>query len=165
MIEGLDYLSVDLSSPGAMARMDLTRMACPDSTFQAIYCSHVLEHIPDDRKAISELYRVLRPGGWAVLEVPITADKTHEDPSVVDPEERKKHFGQRDHVRRCGPDYVERVRSAGFVVQVLCSTDLAAETDCRRMGFLPAPLFFCRKPSHGNALQQGPPRQAPGRSQ
>ena len=156
-IEGLDYLSVDISSPRAMVKMDITNINYPDNCFQVIYCSHVLEHIPNDRKAIAELYRVLCQDGWAVLQVPITVERTYEDPAIVEPEERKKHFGQWDHVRRCRPDYVERMRSAGFVVQVFRSTDLVTEADCTRMGFQSDRLIFCcKKPSPNNALQRTP---------
>lgn len=145
-IRHCEYLSVDLDRSRAMAQMDITNIDFPDNTFSVIYCSHVLEHVPNDRRAISELYRVLKPDGWAVLQVPITAEHTYEDPAITDPEERKKHFGQWDHVRRCGPDYIERMRSAGFAADCLRATDLVTEADCARMGFLPGRrIFFCRK--------------------
>jgi SAM-dependent methyltransferase len=147
-LKNLNYLSADLSNPRAMVQMDITNINYPDNTFSVIYCSHVLEHVQNDRKAIAELYRVLRQDGWAVLQVPITVERTYEDPAIIEPEERKKHFGQQNHVRRCGPDYVERMRSAGFVAEVLRTTDLANESDCARMGLQPdTMIFFCRKPS------------------
>ncbi|MFC1895145.1 class I SAM-dependent methyltransferase [Thermodesulfobacteriota bacterium] len=147
-IENLDYLSADLSNPRAMVQMDITNINYPDNSFSVIYCSHVLEHIPNDRKAIAELYRVLCQDGWAVLQVPITAERTFEGPAIIEPEERKKHICKLDHVRRCGPDYIERMRSAGFIAQALCATDLVTEADCAKMGFQPDRLiFFCRKPS------------------
>jgi SAM-dependent methyltransferase len=156
-IKNLDYLSADLSNPRAMVQMDITNINYPDNTFSVIYCSHVLEHTPNDRKAIAELYRVLRQDGWAVLQVPIMADRTYEDPAIIEPEERKKHFGQWNHVRRCGPDYVERMRSAGFVAEVLRATDLANGSDCARMRFQSdRVLFFCRKPSPNNGMQPTP---------
>src|SRR5262249_12426105 len=77
---------------------------------------HVLEHVPDDRRAMREFYRVLKPGGWAILLVPITVERTFEDPAVVDPAERLRLFGQEDHVRRYGPDYGDRLSEAGFAV-------------------------------------------------
>ncbi|MFH7321145.1 class I SAM-dependent methyltransferase [Desulfurivibrio sp. D14AmB] len=151
-INNLDYLSADLSSPRAMVKMDITAINYPANSFSIIYCSHVLEHVVDDRKAIAEFYRVLSPGGWAVLQVPIMARETYENPAIIEPEERKKHFGQWDHVRRCGPDYVERISEAGFAVQVFRGTDLAPKADCAMMGFDPNRLIFsCRKPlSDGN---------------
>lgn len=152
-IANLDYLSADLNRARAMVQMDITDIHYPDNSFSVIYCSHVLEHIPDDRKAIAELYRVLRPGDWALLQVPITAERTYEDPTITEPEERKKHFGQWDHVRRCGPDYVERIRAAGFDAQVLRATDLVTEADCARLGFQRDRLiFFCRKASADESL-------------
>ena len=147
-LEYLNYLSADKSNPNAMVQMDITSINYPDNFFHVIYCSHVLEHIPDDRKAISELYRVLCQDGWALLQVPVTADETYEDPSIIDPKERISHFGQWDHVRRCGPDYAERIKNVGFVVQVLRANELLSQADCARMGFEANMLvFFCRKTS------------------
>jgi SAM-dependent methyltransferase len=114
----IDYLSADLSSPNAMVKMDITNIQYPDETFDVIYCGHVLEHVPDDRKAMREFYRVLKPGCWAILDVPITADRTFEDPEVIDPQERERLFGQFDHVRRYGPDYKDRLIEADFSVTV-----------------------------------------------
>lgn len=147
-IKNLEYLSADISNPEAMVQMDITDIHYPDNFFSVIYCSHVLEHIQDDRKALAELYRVLGPDGRALLQVPVSAEKTYEDPAIVEPEERLKHFGQSDHVRRCGLDYVERIRAAGFAVTVLRAIDLVTGADCARMGFHPNSLiFFCEKPS------------------
>jgi SAM-dependent methyltransferase len=84
----INYLSADLSAPDAMVKMDITDIQYPDNTFDVIYCSHVLEHLQDDRKAMGEFYRVLKPGCWAILQVPITADTTFEDPTVISPKER-----------------------------------------------------------------------------
>jgi SAM-dependent methyltransferase len=150
-IKSLDYLSANLGeSFNPMVQMDITDIRYPDNTFSMIYCSHVLEHVPEDRAAISELHRVLQPDGDALLQVPIMAERTYEDPTIVDPEERKRHFGQRDHVRRCGPDYVDRMREAGFSAEVLRATDLISEAECDRMGIKPHGLMFlCRKPADG----------------
>lgn len=102
-----------------MERMDIMDIHYPDASFDAIVCNHVLEHVADDERALLELYRVLRPGGWALLQVPIDASKaeTFEDPTVTDPRERERIFGQHDHVRIYGRDYVERLRAAGFSVR------------------------------------------------
>ena len=113
-----DYLSVDLDGSKAMRAADITNLNFPDDHFDAVVCNHVLEHIPDDRRAISELFRVLRPGGWASLLVPRIDGRTDEDPAVTDPEERARRFGQSDHVRIYGDDYFERLRLAGFDVEV-----------------------------------------------
>ena len=79
-ISSLDYVSADLFDPNAMLKADISNIPCPDESFDVVYCSHVLEHVEDDRKAIAEIYRVLKKGGQAVILVPITAEKTIEDP-------------------------------------------------------------------------------------
>lgn len=116
----LDYLSADISSPIAMTRMDITDIHLPDNQFDCIICYHVLEHIPDDRKAISELFGVLKHGGWAILQSPVdlNRDETFEDPDIVIAEERERVFGQKDHVRIYGKDYKCRLEEAGFLVKV-----------------------------------------------
>jgi hypothetical protein len=117
-LPNVDYLSADLVSPKAMIRLDLTQIPHPDASFDVIYVSHVLEHIPDDRRAMREIHRVLKPGGWAVLLVPMFGATTREDPTVVDPAERERLFGQDNHVRMYGHDgeYERRLREAGFDV-------------------------------------------------
>ncbi|HEX2076857.1 MAG TPA: methyltransferase domain-containing protein [Longimicrobium sp.] len=142
------YLTADLDSPRAAARMDVTDIRHPDESFDVIFCSHVLEHVPDDRRAMAEFFRVLRRGGWAILLVPITADATYEDPTVVDPAERLRLFGQEDHVRRYGPDYVDRLRQAGFEVATTRVTDLVSADDAVRMALTPAAgdIFHCTRP-------------------
>jgi SAM-dependent methyltransferase len=101
-----------------MLTSDITRLGLATGSFDAILCVHVLEHIEDDRLAICELYRVLKPGGFAVLQVPLDyeRDKSYENPLIVSGRDRKKHFGQSDHVRVYGRDYLERLRRAGFRV-------------------------------------------------
>lgn len=117
------YLSADLHSPQTMVQMDITHIQYRDNSFDVIICNHVLEHIVDDRKAMSELYRVLKPGGWAILQVPISPllSRTLEDPNIIAPEEREKVFGQSDHVRIYGKDYIDRLERAGFSVQAYSS--------------------------------------------
>lgn len=111
-----DYLSIDLDGSQAMMAMDLTELEFPDESFDIVVCNHVLEHIPDDRKAIGELYRVLKPGGWGSVQVPMKGDVTQEDLSITDPGERIRLYGQADHVRQYGRDFVDRLASAGFEV-------------------------------------------------
>ena len=140
------YLTADLLNPRAMVKMDITDIQYPDDTFDVVYCSHVLEHVPDDNKAMRELRRVMKPDGWAILMVPITADKTFEDPTITDPAERLKAFGQEDHVRRYGPDYLDRLREAGFSVKVTRAQDFLAEEDIVRMGIdRHEEIFHCTK--------------------
>lgn len=117
-IPGIDYLSADLAADKAMVRMDITAIDYPEGSFDVIVCNHVLEHIPDDRRAMRELHRVMRPGGWGILQVPMSLAlaQTLEDPNVTTPAERERVFGQSDHVRLYAGDYVERLESCGFDV-------------------------------------------------
>ncbi len=147
---GDGYLTADLLKTEVMESMDITDIAWPDGSFDVIYCSHVLEHVADDRQAMRELCRVLAPSGWAMLNVPITANETIEDPSETDPMERIRRFGQKGHVRRYGPDYMERLTAAGFEVTRISAGDLVADANIERYGLAdPASedLFYCsRKP-------------------
>lgn len=144
---GKGYITADLESPNVNLKMDITDIQLKDGVFEAIYCSHVLEHVSDDRKALREFHRVLKPGGWAILLVPITTEKTFEDPSVTDPKERLRLFGQEDHVRRYGPDYLDRLKEAGFAVQVVKPSDFLKADEIRHMGITPAAgdIYFCTK--------------------
>lgn len=117
--KNIDYLTADLNPEQVMVKMDITAIQFPDNTFDAILCNHVLEHIPDDRQAMKELFRVLKPGGWAILQVPVSKvlEQTYEDFTITSPLEREKHFGQKDHVRIYGNDYPQRLKGAGFIVE------------------------------------------------
>jgi SAM-dependent methyltransferase len=116
--EAVDYVSADLDSPLAKVQLDATDMPFSDETFDFAICVHVLEHIPDDRQALREFFRVLRPGACTVFQVPPSdLAVTREDPEVTDPHERERLFGQYDHVRLCGADYPDRVAEAGFEVE------------------------------------------------
>ncbi len=117
----IDYLTADLDPTSAMVAMDITQVPLPDASVDVVFASHVLEHVPDDRAAMAELHRVLRPDGWAVLQVPMWGATTREDPSVTDPAERARLFGQDDHVRMYGHDgvYRQRLEDAGFAVEVV----------------------------------------------
>jgi SAM-dependent methyltransferase len=134
---GAGYLTADLVDPLAMVKMDVTSIGYPDRSFDVICCSHVLEHVPDDRKAMREFRRVLADDGWAILLVPITSDRTFEDPAITEPSERRNVFGQEDHVRRYGPDYADRLREAGFTVEVTGVNDLVDRDEAARMGLSP----------------------------
>lgn len=145
--EGGDYLTADISSGDAMIKMDITRIQYPHESFDYILCSHVLEHVLDDRKAMRELYRVLKHDGWAILMVPI-ADSltTYEDPSIVDPAERELAFGQYDHVRLYGHDFIDRIAEAGFKVEKTGVSDLATGAEALKMGLKKSDhIFFCTK--------------------
>jgi SAM-dependent methyltransferase len=116
----LDYLTADIDQEKVMEQMDITRINYPEGSFDVIICNHVLEHIPDDKTAMKELYRVLKPGGWAILQVPFSKilDETFEDPSITNPEDRERIFGQTDHVRIYGLDYPIKLQNAGFKLEL-----------------------------------------------
>jgi SAM-dependent methyltransferase len=118
-LKNLEYITADLYSPIVDVKADILDLPFKDNEFDVIFCNHVLEHIEDDTKAMSELYRVMKPGGWGIFQVPMRYgyDKTYEDFSITDKEERKKHFGQYDHVRWYGRDYFERLKKVGFQVE------------------------------------------------
>ncbi len=114
------YVTADVSKmPMVDVELDVTRISCPDASFDLIICSHVLEHVDDDIQALRELRRVLRTGGRLLLQHPIdpTRERTLEHPAITDPEDRSQVFGQADHVRRYGRDFIDRVRSAGLRVR------------------------------------------------
>ena len=144
----LFYVTTDLGSLMAMMKADITRIPFADATFDVVLCSHVLEHVLDDRRAMREVYRVLRPGGWAILQVPIDLQraKTFEDARIVSPEDRKRWFLQKDHVRIYGRDYTDRLKAAGFDVRVEFYTknlprDLRERYGLRRK----RPIYLCTK--------------------
>lgn len=111
-------VSADWNSPLASLRADVTRLPFLKGIFDAVICNHVLEHIAGDRLALSELRRVLKPTGWACIQVPIDGEITHEDSEVVDPVERLRLYGQEDHVRQYGRDFKDRLEAAKFGVQI-----------------------------------------------
>jgi SAM-dependent methyltransferase len=143
---GAGYVTADLLNPRVMVSMDVTNIQYANHSFDVISCSHVFEHVVDDRKAMREFRRVLKPGGWAILNVPITVERTFEDPSVIDPAERLRLFGQEDHVRCYGPDYVDRLREAGFTVEVTTVADLVPVETATQMGLTEASgeIYTCR---------------------
>lgn len=114
----LDYTTADLFSPLADLKFDVQDIPLEDNTYDTIFCNHVLEHVDSDHKAMVELHRVLKPGGMAIMQVPLDPDydKTDEDTSITDPAERERRFRQYDHVRLYGQDYPQRLEAAGFKV-------------------------------------------------
>lgn len=119
-LKNISYVSVDLNSYLAMQKQDLTELSFADNFFDAIICYHVLEHVENDKKAIKEIFRVLKPKGWAIIQTPIdkNREKTFEDFSIASPEDRKRVFGQGDHVRIYGLDYIDRLKNVGFNVKL-----------------------------------------------
>lgn len=149
-VSGVSYVSGDVSADLGPELIDVTDLRYPDASFDAVICNHVLEHVPADRPAMRELCRVLKPGGWALLLVPdVRQPCTQETPGIDDPEEMLRLYGQRDHVRRYGWDYVDRLAAAGFQVDVvnLGQTLSAERIRCSRLTKFGEiePLFVGRK--------------------
>jgi len=119
--KNIEYITSDLHSPLADVKADLTNLPFADASFDVVFCNHVLEHIPDDDKAMRELYRVLKHGGWGIFQIPQDMNRatTYEDFSITDPKDRAKHFGQYDHVRVYGRDYFDKLRAVGFQVEIV----------------------------------------------
>lgn len=137
------YISVDLQSPLAEVHADICHLPFDDDYFDYVLCNHVLEHIPDHRRALSELFRVLKKGGTAILQVPIavTRDKTEEDLTADEPT-RLRRFGQRDHVRLYGRDYPEFLRKAGFYVHCVPTLDRLGQQQIDRYGLIADEVLF-----------------------
>jgi SAM-dependent methyltransferase len=148
-LPGLRYVTSDLDpAQPADLRLDVTAVALPDGAFDAVICSHVLEHVPDDAAAMRELRRITAPGGWCLVMVPLALDRkaTYEDASVTAPQDRRREFLQHDHVRLYAPDIADRLRAAGFDVEVV---DLARELGpdaAARDGLLASDLIFLCRP-------------------
>lgn len=147
---GESYITGDIESPLAKIKMDVHAIPFDDNTFDAAMCNHVMEHVENDIRAMNEICRVLKPGGWAIMQVPFfhfAPDTTVEDPSVTDPKMREKLYGQDDHVRLYGKDYGRRLERAGFEVTEDRYIDTLSRELIKKYA-LPADetIYFCRKP-------------------
>jgi SAM-dependent methyltransferase len=144
-LPGIERVTADLHAPADL-RLDISAMDLPDSSFDLILCSHVLEHVPDDRAAMRELHRVLSDGGLALVLVPYRPElTTYEDPSISSPVDRMVAFGQQDHVRIYGSDLADRLRDAGFEVEDRTAAELFDGTTVERTDLDPDEhLFLCR---------------------
>lgn len=145
------YITADLESPLAKVKMDIHEMPFDNDSFDVVFCNHVMEHVKDDIQSMKEIYRVLKPGGFAIVQIPIfhpVPEVTFEDPTITDPKEREKRFGQDDHVRLYGKDYSDRLRSAGFTVAEDNFVNELSESD-RNLYALPEGemIHFCTKPA------------------
>lgn len=130
VLDHIDYTTTDLNSPIADVKADICNLPFEDNSYDVIFCNHVLEHIPDDNKAMQELYRVMKPGGFGVFQIPqdLSREHTFEDDSITDRKARAEIFGQYDHVRVYGRDYFDKLRSIGFKVdEVDYSSQLSEE--------------------------------------
>lgn len=142
------YVTADLESPLADMHFDIQQIPIADGEFDAVICNHIMEHVEDDRKAMSELYRILRPGGWGIILSPVELDRaeTFEDDTITDRDERTRIFGQYDHRRIYGRDYADRLASVGFEV---VESDYRAMFSAEEQALYALPedhIYFVRKP-------------------
>lgn len=146
----IDKFEGDYKYPSGTINMDITAIKFADNTFDAILCNHVLEHVLEDRKAIAEFYRVLKPGGWGIIQVPYDPylESTYEDPSIVSPQGRMEKYGQFDHVRLYGCDYFDRLREIGFIIDKINYEEEFTEYDKFKYGLKNFEVHFVRKPSN-----------------
>lgn len=133
-LKNIDYTTTDLESPLADVKADICNLPFKDNSFNIILCNHVLEHIPDDTRAMQELYRILKPGGMGIFQIPqdLNREATFEDDSITDPKERARIFGQYDHVRIYGRDYFDKLRSIGFKVDEVDYTSSLSPEDVNK---------------------------------
>ena len=146
--KNLTYTTTDLNSPIADVKADICDLPFKDNSFDFIICNHVLEHIPDDTKAMQELYRVLAPSGTAIMQVPYDAKReiTFEDNTITDQRERTRIFGQYDHLRVYGMDYFKKLSSIGFEVNALDYTSGMTSDDIERYRLCKGELLpVCKK--------------------
>lgn len=148
-IQHLEYITADIESPLAKVRMDVHQIPFEDNHFDCILCNHVLEHVKNDKLAMKEIIRVLKPGGWAILQVPFfepVPENTFEDPTIQTTRGRMEKYGQEDHLRLYGKDYKSRLEQRGFEV---CADrfieSLPAET-VKKYALVDETIFFCTKP-------------------
>lgn len=144
---GVRYVTADLEQPYVDLQLDVTAIDLPDGSFDAVICSHVLEHVDDDRAAMRELRRITADGGWCLVMVPLDTDRerTYEDPSIVTPQERERAFRQHDHLRLYAPDIGDRLAAAGFTVERIRPLDEFGTELASRCRLLAADdLWLCR---------------------
>ena len=147
-IKNLDYTTTDLNSPLADVKADICNLPFDDNSYDYILCNHVLEHIPDDKKAMQEIYRILKPGGFAILQIPQDTNRevTFEDDSITDPKERAQIFGQYDHLRIYGMDYFDKLKNVGFQVKAIDYTTQLTPLEIEKYRLTKGELIpFCIK--------------------
>ena len=143
----VDYVTADLESPLADMHFDIQQIPLADNSFDVIFCNHIMEHVEDDLRAMSELYRVMSHGGWGVVLSPVELSRqnTFEDDTITDEAERTRIFGQYDHRRVYGQDYADRLRSVGFEVEDLDYAATFTEEDRQRFALPVDHLYIVRK--------------------
>jgi len=146
-LPNIDYITADIESPLAKVKMDIHNIPFEEGTFDVVFCNHVMEHVDDDIKSCQEINRVLKANGWAIIQSPVYGiDETIEDKTVTDPREKERLFGQRDHVRKYGKDYAQRLSRSGLQVEEnLYVKTLSAETIKKYALPENEVIFYCTK--------------------
>ena len=143
-----NYITADLESPLADMHFDVQSIPMADESVDVIICNHLLEHVEDDRRAMAELYRILKRGGWGIMLVPEDRGRatTFEDDTITDAEERTRIFGQYDHRRIYGRDYAQRLEQAGFEVYVIDYKNELSKSEQELYALTDEKLYIVRKP-------------------
>jgi len=146
----INYLPIDKNNKKYnkdVSYVDLTALNFQTSSMDMVICNHVLEHVEDDKQGLKEIYRVLKPGGIAIITVPIDESRveTYEDFSITDPKDREREFGQWDHLRYYGLDFPQRLESAGFRVKTEHYARTFSRGDFKKYGLADEPIFVCKK--------------------
>jgi ubiquinone/menaquinone biosynthesis C-methylase UbiE len=150
-MKNLDYTTADIESPLAKVKMDIHAIPFEANTFDVAFCNHVMEHVDNDIQAMRELHRVLKPGGWAIIQSPMDVSRatTLEDPAITSEADREKYYWQKDHVRLYGQDYGQRLEKAGFQVK---ADRFVQELDKQLVEKYALPagevVYFCKKDRH-----------------
>jgi SAM-dependent methyltransferase len=145
---GDHYITADIESPLAKVKMDIHAIPFAENTFDVVLCNHVLEHVRDDIQAMREINRVLKPGGFAILQVPLFPPmqaETFEDNTVTDKRERERLFGQDDHVRKYGLDYTQRINSSGLLAKEEQFVNELSEADRKKYGLMRGEVIYIGK--------------------
>lgn len=149
--QNIDYYPVDIFPhlyPSGTKYFDVLNPSYPDNSFDVIICNHVFQYIEEDKKAMKNIYNLMKPGGWGIMQVPIdtTRKVTYEDSSITNPQDRLKAFGLKEHVRYYSYDYADRLRDAGFVVTVDDFTATFTDAEIYKYGFWKGDaIYYCSK--------------------
>ncbi|MFC4872919.1 class I SAM-dependent methyltransferase [Negadavirga shengliensis] len=151
-LPNLEYVTGDLESPLAKVKMDIHEIPFPDKSFDVVFCNHVLEHVEDDLRACWEINRVLKPNGWGIIQSPVyDLEKTLEDPNITSAKERERVFGQRDHVRKYGKDYAQRLSRSGLKVSENHFVNQLSEEMIKKHALPPKEvIYYCEKGGNKN---------------
>lgn len=144
---GENYVTADIESPLAKVKMDIQNIPFADESFDIVFCNHILEHVENDRLAMSEMFRIMRPGGWGIMLSPVnfSRETTYEDASITDPGQRELHFGQKDHLRDYGCDYAARLADVGFDVEEINYVRYFSPEEVRLYALRPEIIYLVRK--------------------